>query len=132
MGVCLHRQIQDLLDRKYEEPKKDFVYKDIFLVGKLDYVFPNNPDEILEFKTSLETIEEAKPWQVHQLKMYCTMFNKPFGTVYQPMMDSNGIYLRDIGQVERDDIWAEKELEKLYNYHLRLEKIWNKKEQTNQ
>jgi hypothetical protein len=67
----------------------------------------------------------SKPWHDHQVKLYCTMFEKKNGLVYQPVKNDSGVYLKHIGTVERDDAWFQKELEKLYVFHQRVEHLWN-------
>jgi hypothetical protein len=52
------------------------------------------------------------------------MFDKSKGIIYQPVQDDNGIYLKHLNTVERDNKWFEKELEKLYQFHLKVEKLW--------
>src|ERR1035437_2156942 len=105
-GIGLHTQIQGLLGGKnYEEEKIVYPYKDIVVVAKADFMPPHKPDEVWEFKTSDTVMAKAKPWQISQTKLYCTIFEKPFGVIYQPLQDDDGIYLKDIGRVERDDAW---------------------------
>lgn len=123
-GIGIHNQIQDLLNPKYCENKVEFVYRDIILVAKADYLPPENPDEVWELKTSKKLMTEMKPWQRLQTKLYCTMFEKPVGVVYQPVQDDNGIYLKDIGRVGRDDGWFQEQLGLLYSFHLEVEKLW--------
>ena len=121
-GTWTHNKIQSLLIPDYCENKREFVYRDIVLVGKADYLSPDK-EEVWEFKTSEKLMTEMKPWHGHQTKLYCTMFDRPIGAVYQPVQNADGIYLKEIGRVERDDTWMEKELELLYAYHLELEKL---------
>lgn len=123
-GIGGHNQIQSLLDPKYCENKVEFVYKDIVLVAKADYMPPDKLDEVWELKTSEKLMTKMKPWQEHQVKLYTTMFNRPVGVVYQPVSNDEGIYLKDLGRVERDDAWFGKELEQLYAFHLEVENLW--------
>lgn len=126
-GTGMHNQIQGLLGgRDYKEEKVEYVYKDIILVAKADFIPPNKPDEVWELKTSEKLMEKMKPWAEHQVKMYCTMFGKKKGTIYQPVQDDDGIYLKDIGRVERDDVWFESEMQMLYAFHQRVEELWKK------
>ena len=107
-----------------EEQKKEYSYKDIILVGKVDYMPPNIPDEIWEFKTSEKKMVKSKPWQDHQVGLYCTMFERNYGIIYQPVQNEEGIYLKHLSMVERDDEWFEQELKKLYIFHQEVEKLW--------
>ena len=123
-GIGMHNQIQDIMGKEYSESKKEFVYKDIVLVGQVDFLPPDKLDEVWEIKTSEKTMEKAKPWHSVQTKLYCTMFNKGIGKIYQPVRNEEGIYLKHLGTVERNDQWFEGEIEKLYQFHERLEKLW--------
>lgn len=123
-GIAMHGQIEELLDKQYSEQKKEILYKGITLVGKADYLPPHLPDDVWEFKTSVKTMEKAKPWALSQTKLYCSMFNKKRGHVYQPVKNADGLYLKHLGMVERDDRWFERQLEELYQFHLKVEKLW--------
>jgi hypothetical protein len=127
-GIGMHNQIQNLLGAEDEdiEQKREFVYKDIVLVGKSDYLPPDKPDEVWEFKTSEKAMKESKPWHDHQVKLYCTMFEKAKGLVYQPVQDNDGIYLRHLSTQERDDKWFLGEMDKLYAFHLKVEELWKR------
>jgi len=122
-GIGVHNQLEALLGPANSEIKKVYEYKDIVIAGKADYLPPNYKDEVWEFKTSTETMKQSKPWHDHQVKLYCTMFEKSIGRVYQPVQDKDGIYLRNIGTVERDDVWFEKEMEKLHDFHIDVERF---------
>ena len=56
---------------------------EIILSGRVDAM---NEDSILELKTSLEAIGKAKKWSLYQVKLYCTLFKKPTGIIYEPVM----------------------------------------------
>lgn len=123
-GVGMHNQLEDLLGKEHSEKKVEFVYKDIILVGKADFMPPHKPNEVWEFKTSDRKMEAAKPWHGFQVKLYCTMFNKEFGVIYQPVKNDDGIYLKHLGTFGRDDGWFESEIEKLYEFHKKVSLIW--------
>jgi hypothetical protein len=123
-GTGMHNQIQALLGQYNCEKKVEFVYKDIVLVAKADCLPPDRLDEVWELKTSDKKMNKSKPWQDHQVKLYCTMFKKEHGLIYQPLQDDNGLYLKHLKTVDRDDVFFEKELEKLYQFHLEVEKLW--------
>ena len=108
-GSGIHNQIQDLMGKEHSEKKQVFVYKDIALVGKVDFLPPGAPDDVWEFKTSEKTMTTSKPWQDHQVKLYCTMFDKKRGSIFQPVTNKDGIYLKHLKTVERDDAWFESE-----------------------
>jgi hypothetical protein len=126
-GIAMHGQIEELLDKEFSEIKREITYKGITLVGKVDYLPPHLPDDVWEFKTSEKTMEKMKPWAEHQIKLYCSMFNKKRGHVYQPVKNADGLYLKHLGMVERDDKWFEAEMNKLYGFHLKVEKLWELK-----
>lgn len=122
-GVGMHNQLEDLLGKADSEKKVEFVYKDIVLVGKADFL-PPTKDEAWEFKTSDRLMDKMKLWHSHQVGLYCSMFEKSIGVIYQPVQDDSGIYLKDIGRVKRDDEWFQAELELLYLFHQRVELVW--------
>ena len=122
-GIGMHNQLEDLLGKEHSEKKREFFYKDITLVGKVDYM-PPRANQVWEFKTSEKAMKEAKPWQEHQVRLYTTMFEVAEGLVYQPVQNKNGIYLKHLGTFGRDDEWFRGELEKLYEFHLRVEKLY--------
>lgn len=118
-GIIIHEKVQMLYPKECCEIKMEFKYKDIVLVGKCDYL-PKESEEIIDFKTSKQIIEKKKPWSAHQIKMYCTMFERRKGILYQPIIKNQKLILKDVGQVERDDVWFMKEVEKLYQFHLKV------------
>ncbi len=122
-GIGMHNQIQDLLGTEYCEEKKVYPYKNISVVGKVDFLPPHKTDEIWEFKTSERKMKEAKPYHLHQVKMYCTMFERQKGVIYQPVQNDDGVYLKDLGSVERDDEWFIDQLEKLHDFHIDVERL---------
>jgi hypothetical protein len=126
-GIGMHSQLEDLLGPEHSEQKKELIYKDIVLVGKVDFIPPHLPDDVWEFKTSEKTMTKMKPWAEHQVKLYCTMFNKKRGSVFQPVRNADGIYLKHLGTVNRDDKWFMGEMEKLYEFHLKVERLWEKR-----
>jgi len=123
-GIGIHNQLEDLMGKENSEKKQEMVYKGIILVGKADYMPPDKLNEVWEFKTSERKMSYPKPWHEHQVKLYCTMFNKDKGLIYQPLKNDDGIYLKHLGTVERDDKWFEGEMEKLYQFHLKVEELW--------
>lgn len=122
-GTGIHNQLEKLLGEENSEKKVEFVYKDIVVVAKADFMPPDMIDEVWEFKTSTKKMEKAKPWHEYQVRMYCTIFNKPHGVIYQPLQDKNGLYLKDLGKFSRDDKWFEGQMEKLYQFHLRAKEL---------
>lgn len=123
-GIGMHNQLEELLGRENSEKKTEIVYKDIVLVGKADYMPPGLKDRVWEFKTSDKRMANSKPWHDHQVKLYCSMFGKAHGDVYQPLQNDEGLYLKHLKTVDRDDKWFEQELEKLYQFHLKVEELW--------
>lgn len=143
-GIMYHEMVQKHLDEKRNEIKREYYYygpgdprnfsrvippypakapklaeEPMFtLVGKADHV-PED-DSVWEIKTSDTVMTKSKPWQDHQAKLYCTMFEKSVGYVLQPLIDGNKLVLKEVGRVKRDDEWFAKEMAKLQNYHERL------------
>lgn len=124
-GIMGHKQVQDLLQQRNCEIKRVYEYKDIKLVGKADYL-PDTASEVWEFKTSKELLARAKPWHEHQAQLYCTMFERKAGVVYQPVESELGLHLKEVGRVFRDDGWFNEQMEKLYEFHLKVEQLWGK------
>jgi hypothetical protein len=91
-------------------------------VAKADYLPPDKPDEVWELKTSKSLLDKAKPWHEHQAKLYATIFEKDYGVVYQPF-ERDGLFLKCLGRVKRDDEWFKGELEKLLEFHKKIEEI---------
>lgn len=123
-GTGVHNQIQNIIGEEHCEKKVVFSYKDICIVAKADILPEDHPNEVWELKTSERTMKEAKDYQLHQVRLYCTFFEKPEGVIYQPVKNKNGIYLREIGRVKRDDKWVEEQLKALYEFHKRVEPLW--------
>lgn len=117
-GVINHDFIESLLEKEKCEQKIVYKYKDIEIVGKIDYL-PND-EEVWDFKTSDGVMDKMKPWSGHQIRMYCSMFNRKFGKIYQPVLSDNRYVLKHLGTVERNDFWFQGECEKLYSFHEKL------------
>ena len=127
-GIGIHAQVQELLNgRPYEEKKVEYSYKGIVLVGKADFLPPSREKEVWEFKTSEKTMTRARDYHEHQVKLYCTMFEKEKGIVFQPVKDADGIYLKNLGEVHRSDKWFFGELDKLLLFHEKVLAITNSK-----
>lgn len=126
-GVGIHNQLSRIIGTQYCEKKVEFVYKDIVLVGKSDCLPPGFVNEIWEFKSSEKKMKSAKPWAIAQVHLYCSMFNKSVGVIYQPLSDDNGIYLKELGRIDRNDDWFERQLELLYIFHQKVELLWDSK-----
>lgn len=126
-GIAAHNMVQDLLDKKHCEIKREHTWNGITVVGKVDYLPPEYPEEVWEFKSSENLMDVSKPWHEYQVKLYCTMFERPRGVVLQPVENKDGLYLKEIGYVTRDDQWFADEMAKLYAFHLTVEEILRKK-----
>ena len=87
------------------------------LVGKADGIKEN---EVLELKTSEKIINQAKPWQEFQVKLYCSLFNKEIGGIYQPIFTKDQFLLRLIGEVKKNDKWFREVIEKLNDFYKKL------------
>lgn len=129
-GTGMHRQIEDLLESSCCEQKIEFHqlgWNDITLVGKADYLPPHHPDQVWEFKTSEKMMETAKPWQRLQTMLYCTMFHKEQGIIFQPLQDLNGIYLKELGIVNRDDTEVKEIIRKLSTFNDKVKSLTKSK-----
>lgn len=122
-GIINHEQVQRFLASEKNEVKKEYTYGPFTLVGKADHL----PDEdtVWEIKTSEKAMAKSKPWQDHQTKLYCSMFERSKGYILQPIVEDGHLILKEVGCVERDDVWFEQEMQKLLNYHERLEMLDN-------
>lgn len=129
-GNVIHHAVQELLRRGYKEEKRE--YKCDFggiLVAKADYLPDERDgvpeeDEVWEFKSSEKLMEKAKEWHIYQTKLYCSMFGKRVGKIFQPVRKGNKtIHLKLIGTVARDDEWFLEEIAKLYDFHMRVEEL---------
>ena len=131
-GSSIHHSIQEILSRGYKEQKREWSDFGITIVAKADYLpGPDdnvlNSDEVWEFKSSNNLMEVAKPWHEHQTKMYCSLFGKDNGKIFQPIRGKKSIKLKLIGEVTRDDEWFLEQAHKLLEFHERVEKLWDKK-----
>lgn len=118
-GIVNHELIQGLLDEEKCEKKEVLKYNDeIEIVGKADYL--PNEKEVWEFKTTNKALNKAKPEHLHQVKAYCSLFQREKGYVMQPQILDGKIVLRIIGVVERDDDWLQDELRELEQFHERV------------
>lgn len=125
-GIIMHEKIQMLYSKDDCEIKKIFKYKDIEIVGKCDYLPPMPSDEIWDFKSSEKIMDKMKPWAKDQIKCYCTMFEREWGVIYQPVIKNARFILKDLGRVQRDDLWFTKRCEELYSFHERVVELAKK------
>lgn len=130
-GSSIHAFIQEILGgRDYKEQKVEKYIPElgITLVGMADWL---EPDEGWEFKSSVDTMQKAKPGHKMQAKLYCTMFERPRFRVFQPLewtpADSTDhkFWLKELGVETRDDEWFKATMLKLSKFHLKLEDLWN-------
>lgn len=121
MGILVHKFIQDLLPIERNEVKKEIQYKDICLVAKADHLPVDSSDEVWEIKSSDEEMVHSKPWAEYQAKLYASIFEKSLGRILQPVKNNEGLYLKVIGEVKRDDSWFKGELEKLVKFNEQVE-----------
>lgn len=125
-GTWKHAQLEDLLrwkGYKVEEKKEmeiDIDGDKITLVGKADIQDLVEKEDVCDFKTSETLTEEAKRWSLHQVQMYCHLFDKPVGYIVEPRRNENNLWLEVIGKVERDEAFFQKEIEKLAKFHKKL------------
>lgn len=132
-GAGKHKQIEPLLKAKgYEtEIKKEYDLGDFKIVGICDFM---KDDMVGDLKTSLEPIGEAKKWSLFQVKIYCSVFEKATGIIYEPMLVKEQVYnrmgypktqvkdfyLKEIGKVERNDTWFKNKMGELREFHNKM------------
>lgn len=121
-GRWKHSQFQELLGQMgYQcELKKEHTEPRWILVGKVDAI---NSEQILEIKTSEEILHKSKRWHDYQLKLYLTMFERPFGWIVQPIIKDNRLLLKHLSKVERDDDWFNEQMRILEIFFQKLIKI---------
>jgi len=90
------------------------------IIGKADLIFK---DTIYEIKTSKDLMFEARPWAEYQVKIYLTLFEKPAGVIVQPVIRKNGLYLKEIGRIKRDDEFVRGEFKKLNEFFIKLKNV---------
>ena len=121
-GTNKHAEIQQLLEGYECEIKKEIKIDDFVIVGKVDAI---NSEEILEIKTTnplkRKLLTEPKRWHTEQLKWYLWLFDRPKGTIVQPVISPKQIGLKVVGYVKRDDIFIEKQINKLKIIHKQLQ-----------
>ena len=124
-GKWDHMKAQDLLiELGYEiEIKKEKKINDWVVVGRADCL---QLDEVIEIKTS-KNILKPNPHHVFQTRIYCTLFEKKDGYIYQPMYKplTHELYMRLVKKVQRDDAWAEEQFIKVDEFHNKLLTISN-------
>ncbi len=132
-GTWKHAQLEDLFKWKgyqvEQKREKEIVHDDakFTIVGKADIFDLIETEDVCDFKTSDTLTSEAKPWSMYQVKMYCTLFEKPVGYIVEPRKNANDIWLEVIGKVERNDEWFEYEMCLLKDFHKKLLKKYGDK-----
>lgn len=131
-GIEGHEMIEKLLPPEMCEVKKEHVFEranhTLTLVAKADFL-PDDRDEVIDFKTSDGLMEQAKPWALEQVKVYASIFERSFGSIYQPVVGpESGLWLKDLGRVARDDKWFEEQLNKLFIFHLQVEALYEQQQ----
>ena len=119
-GKSKHKQVQELLEGYVLEEKKEHVHNDWLLVGKADAY---NEDHILEIKTGDTIKDKAKEWHEYQARIYCSMFERPICYIVQPVVKSERIILKTIGEIKRNDNWLQKRLEIIDGFHKELQEL---------
>lgn len=121
-GTSKHKQIQMLFEGleeyqiekkiEFKPPKYDWI-----LVGKADLL---TKDSVIEIKTSADLMPKAKPWAEYQTRIYLSLFKRPTGLICQPIIKGNGIFLKEIGAVKKNDKWFIEQLKLLNDFHNKL------------
>lgn len=115
-GVLIHDHVQRLLPTELNEIKKEYRKDGITLVAKVDHL-PNHVDSVWEFKSSDEYMKKSKPSHDFQARLYCTIFERPFADIYQPVSSPEGLWLKHLHRVNRDDKWFDKQFAILKRFH---------------
>ena len=121
LGKAKHKLLEQLFPDHQTEIKKERKVWDFEIVGIAD-ILDLEGENVCDFKTS-EGLKIAKPWDEYQVKIYCTMFEKPKGLILQPRFNENDTWLELIGEVKRDDKWFNGEMKKLGDFHDKLTKL---------
>ena len=116
LGTKKHLMIQELMPEWDQEINLVKKVKDFEVVGMADLI---NDDEIIDLKTSLKLIG-AKPWSVHQIRLYLTIFEREKGRLMQPIWKDDKLILKELGVYSRDDDWFNKEMDKLEVIHKQI------------
>lgn len=127
-GMIVHDYVQQLLDESKNEVKvvHEHTFGDnqtIQLVAKVDHL-PDN--EIWEFKSSKNIHTKAKPGHEYQARLYCTTHERPLARIFQPVQNDNGIFLKEIGVVHRDDAWFQEQMLMLQDFHIKVVDLLNR------
>ena len=113
---------KSFLDRIEEKKEIEIEIDDVkfTLVGKADIQNLVEKNDVCDFKTSETLTAEAKPWSIHQLQMYCHVFNKPVAYIVEPRKSDNNFWLEVIGKTLRDEDFFWQEMKKLAKFHKKL------------
>lgn len=117
-GNLKHEWIQNYLKKDYQvELKKEIKIDEIEIVGVADLLCK---DYGIEIKTG-KMREKANKSHEHQAKLYCTLFEVPKFYIMQPILTKdNRAVLREIGMVERDDKWFNKQVDKIKEIYKKI------------
>ena len=136
-GTWRHKQVQELLEKygeeKYEiEPERTIsLGEGVTLRGHADAL--SGSQEVIEIKTSDKVRGQATAGHLYQARVYCSLFDRRVGIVVQPVFvekDGNPVkvYLKEIGRVEKNEVWFQQQLEKLRAFHTAVTKLASLKE----
>lgn len=114
-------KIIDLLKGDFKEEKAESEYEGVTLVGRCALLSTSKSEAwVLDYN------EEVQPEKEYLLKLYCSMFSRDVGLLYQPVSDKNGFYLKNLLKVDRNDLWFGEQIQKLFAFHKEVEKLWIK------
>jgi len=123
-GKLKHKFLEDIFKDEYEtEVKKEFDVGEFKIVGIAD-ILDLGGKNVCDFKTS-DALKEGKRWDLYQVFLYCTIFDRPKGIILQPRFTEEKIWLENIGTVKRNDKKFYKEMEKLSAFHKKVKKLCN-------
>jgi len=120
-GKNKHQQLEPLLEAiGWEtEVSKQMEFEDFLISGRADGL---NEKQVLEIKTSAEVLGNSKRWHDYQVRIYCTLFEKPEGIICQPIIRNNKILLKELKTIKRNESWFKTQMELLKEYHNNLKK----------
>lgn len=119
-GTMRHEAFPKLFPEYQSEVKKEMKVGKFIIVGVADYL---NKEEVLEMKTSEKVYEKAKPWAIHQAKLYCNLFDRQIARIIQPIIKGNKLLFKELSVVKKDDSWFKAEMEKLKKFDEEVKKL---------
>jgi len=121
-GVYKHQAIQMLFPEYKQEVKIEYRYKHLTIVGMADFL----DEDIIDLKTSKKLKTKAPPWDISQIKIYLTIFDRQIGRLWQPIIKGDKVFLNEFGVIKRSDKWFESQMLKVLEFDNKCELLWKK------